>query len=101
MNTSTPDTCCIFLVDVENWFHILALPTTPDIAQENTLPSRVEPSFRRMLDLFSEHQVSVTCFFLGWVAERFPALAREAAERGHEIISHGYTHTLACRMICS
>src|SRR6266545_3316635 len=98
MNPSTPDTRCIFSVDVEDWFHILALPTTPDVAQWDTLPSRVEPNFRRMLDLFSEHRVSVTCFFLGWVAERFPTLVREAAERGHEIASHGYAHTLAYRM---
>jgi polysaccharide deacetylase family protein (PEP-CTERM system associated) len=98
MNTNTPDTRCIFSVDVEDWFHILALPTTPDVAQWDTLPSRVEPNFRRMLDLFSEHRVSVTCFFLGWVAERFPALVREAVERGHEIASHGYAHTLAYRM---
>jgi polysaccharide deacetylase family protein (PEP-CTERM system associated) len=95
MDTPTKDTHCIFSVDVEDWFHILALPTTPDLAQWNALQSRVEPSFRHLLDLFSEHGVKVTCFFLGWVAERFPMLVREALARGHEIASHGYAHVLA------
>ena len=36
----------------------------------------------------------MTCFFLGWVAERYPHLVREAAVRGHEIASHGYAHRL-------
>jgi polysaccharide deacetylase family protein (PEP-CTERM system associated) len=95
LRTPTHGTHCIFSVDVEDWFHILALPTTPDLAQWDGLQSRVEPSFRRLLDLFSEHGVTVTCFFLGWVAERFPALVREAAANGHEVASHGYAHVLA------
>jgi polysaccharide deacetylase family protein (PEP-CTERM system associated) len=40
----------------------------------------------------------MTCFFLGWVAERFPHLVREAATRGHEIASHGYAHRLVYTM---
>ena len=36
----------------------------------------------------------MTCFFLGWVAERRPELVREAASRGHEIASHGHLHQL-------
>ena len=40
----------------------------------------------------------VTCFFLGWVAERFPHLVREARARGHEIASHGYSHRLVYKM---
>jgi polysaccharide deacetylase family protein (PEP-CTERM system associated) len=54
----------------------------------------VEANFRRFLDLFEGAGVRITCFFLGWVAERFPALVREAAAREHEIASHGYRHRL-------
>ena len=39
-----------------------------------------------------------TCFFLGWVAEKFPQLVTEACRRGHEIASHGYGHRLAWSM---
>lgn len=89
---------CIFSVDVEDWFHILDTPAAPDIASWSALPSRVEMNFRRLLDLFSEQEKLVTCFFLGWIAERFPHLVREAVARGHEIASHGYAHRLAYTM---
>src|SRR5690348_8314384 len=89
---------CIFSVDVEDWFHILDLPSTPPISDWDNLPSRVEQNFLKLLDIFSEKKASVTCFFLGWVAERFPYLVKEAAKRGHEIASHGYAHRLAYQM---
>jgi polysaccharide deacetylase family protein (PEP-CTERM system associated) len=84
----------IFSVDVEDWFHILDVPSAPAISEWGGLPSRVEKNFRKLLDIFSEHNVQVTCFVLAWVAERFPHLVKEAAARGHEIASHGYAHRL-------
>ncbi len=84
----------IFSVDVEDWFHILDVPSAPAISEWSRLPSRVEQNFSRLLDIFSEYQVQVTCFVLGWIGERFPHLVREAVARGHEIASHGYGHGL-------
>jgi polysaccharide deacetylase family protein (PEP-CTERM system associated) len=84
----------IFSVDVEDWFHLLDDPNVPTIDQWATLPSHVEKNFSKLLDIFGHENVHVTCFFLGWVAERFPHLVKEAAERGHEIASHGYGHRL-------
>ena len=84
----------IFSVDVEDWFHILDVPSVPKISEWSGLPSHVEKNFTRMLDLFSEEKVQVTCFFLGWIAQRFPHLVKEAAARGHEVASHGYGHRL-------
>src|SRR6266568_827773 len=89
---------CIFSVDVEDWFHILDVPAAPEIDSWSRLPSRVEANFRHLLDLFSEQGKQVTCFFVGWIAERFPHLVREAVARGHEIASHGYAHRLAYSM---
>jgi len=89
---------CIFSVDVEDWFHILDLPTSPDVTEWEALPSRVEQNFLCLLDLFEEHQTRVTCFFLGWIGKRFPHLVKEAAKRGHEIASHGYAHRLVYQM---
>jgi polysaccharide deacetylase family protein (PEP-CTERM system associated) len=84
----------VFSVDVEDWFHILDVPSAPAISEWNGLPSRVEKNFLHLLDIFSEERVQVTCFFLGWVAERYSHLVKEAAARGHEIASHGYGHRL-------
>ena len=89
---------CVFTVDVEDWFHILALPKMPDLAEWSALPSHVASNFHAMLGIFRDRQVRVTCFFLGWVAERFPELVKAAADDGHEIASHGYAHTLVYQM---
>lgn len=89
---------CVFSIDVEDWFHILDSPATPVVEVWDTLPSRVERNLRRLFDLLDEHEVSATCFFLGWVARRFPCLVKEALGRGHEIASHGYAHRLVHHM---
>lgn len=88
----------ILSVDVEDWFHILESAAVPRFEAWTSQPSLVERNFRALLDLFSEFGARATCFFLGWVAERFPWLVREACARGHEIASHGYSHTLCYEM---
>ncbi len=89
---------CIFSIDVEDWFHILDTPAAPQIDQWAAMPSRVERNFLRLLDLFAEKRARTTCFFLGWVAKRFPRLVKEARQRGHEIASHGYSHQLVYKL---
>jgi polysaccharide deacetylase family protein (PEP-CTERM system associated) len=84
----------ILSVDVEDWFHILELESTPDVGRWSSLESRVEKNFHVLLDTFDQGDIKATCFFLGWVAERFPHLVKEAARRGHEVACHGYAHQL-------
>jgi polysaccharide deacetylase family protein (PEP-CTERM system associated) len=88
----------IFSIDVEDWYHILDVPSAPSLSQWDALPARVEANFRRLLDLLGEHDVRATCFFIGHIAQRFPALVREAKELGHEIASHSHTHRLVYEM---
>ena len=87
----------VFSVDVEEWFHILDVPSTPALAEWGAQESRVEKSFRSMLEVFAEKNVRTTLFFLAWVVERYPHLVREAVAGGHEIASHGYAHELVYR----
>jgi polysaccharide deacetylase family protein (PEP-CTERM system associated) len=89
---------CIFSVDVEDWFHILDVPSAPPVSEWDALPSRVEGSFLRLLDIFAKRNARVTCFFLGWIARRFPLLVKEAKTRGHEVASHGCSHKLVYEM---
>jgi len=84
----------ILSIDVEDWFHILEVESAPAAQQWDTLESRVERNFLSLLDEIDDAQASVSCFFLGWVAERYPHLVREASARGHEVASHGYAHQL-------
>lgn len=89
---------CIFSIDVEDWFHILDAPSTPQIAEWDFLTSRVEQNFLRLLEILADNNARVTCFFLGWVAKKFPHLVLQAAKQGHEIASHGYGHRLVYQM---
>jgi polysaccharide deacetylase family protein (PEP-CTERM system associated) len=84
----------VFTIDVEDWFHILEVEGTPDLSSWDILPSRLESNLRFLLDLLAAHDVRATCFTLGWVAKRFPTLLREAANLGHDIASHGFSHQL-------
>jgi len=76
-------------IDVEDWYHDAAgfglePPPSPE--------ARVDRNLRRLLDLLEKARTRATLFVLGEVAERFPALVRDAAARGHEIASHGHEH---------
>jgi polysaccharide deacetylase family protein (PEP-CTERM system associated) len=79
-------------IDVEDWFHIVDVRGAPPVEAWSAMPSRVERNCRKLLDMLAEHDTRATCFFLGWVAEKFPQLVRAAAAAGHEIASHGYSH---------
>jgi polysaccharide deacetylase family protein (PEP-CTERM system associated) len=85
-------------IDVEDYFHTEAMsPAAPRDAWDS-FPSRVQPMTERLMALFAEHNVKATFFFLGWVAERFPQLVRETADRGHEIACHSYWHRAVFRL---
>ena len=77
-------------VDVEDWFQVGAFEHVIDRADWDGLESRVEANTDAVLALFAEADVRATFFTLGWVAHRFPALIRRAADAGHEIASHGW-----------
>jgi polysaccharide deacetylase family protein (PEP-CTERM system associated) len=79
-------------VDVEDWFQVGAFETVIDRRAWDGLEHRVESNAEAVLDLFAEAGVKGTFFTLGWVAERYPAVIRRAAEAGHEIASHGWDH---------
>lgn len=78
--------------DVEEWFHAenlkAALPTT----DWTRLESRVEANTHALLDALADAGARATCFVLGWVARRYPALVRRMVADGHEIASHSDTH---------
>lgn len=77
-------------IDFEDWYQGLEIPHT----QWNGFEDRIVPVGRRLLELFAEARVRATFFVLGRVAERHPEIVREIAAHGHEIGTHGYSHTL-------
>lgn len=89
---ATSETAHVFTVDVEEYFQVHAFEGCLDRSDWGQLPSRVEDSTRKLLDILAAHDVRGTFFVLGWVAERHPDLVREIVEEGHEIASHGWGH---------
>jgi polysaccharide deacetylase family protein (PEP-CTERM system associated) len=79
-------------IDVEEWFHVCGIERIVPREAWDTLPSRVEESTRRVLDLLDRHGARATFIVLGWVAQRHPELIREIRAAGHEIGSHGMWH---------
>lgn len=90
----------LITIDVEDWYQVENLrPWFPPDSWDS-VPSRVAQNTRRLLNLLDKYgsEVKATFFVLGWVAQRFPALVREIAQRGHEVASHGVRHMLNDRM---
>lgn len=46
----------------------------------------------RLVDLFAEHGVPLTCFVPGWVIEAYPAAIETILKHDNEIGHHGYFH---------
>lgn len=81
-----------FTVDVEEYFQVSALEPYVPAGDWDRIPSRVEASMHKLLDILGSAGTRGTFFTLGWVAERHPAMMRRLVAEGHEIASHGYWH---------
>jgi len=80
-----------FTVDLEEWFHICGVPSLgPE--EWPRLPSRLEPTTHRMLDLLASAGITATFFVVGWLADRYPDLIQDVVSAGHEVGSHSYHH---------
>lgn len=74
-------------VDLEDYYCDLPFSTW------HNYENRVVSSTRVILDLFEKYKVEATFFVLGYIAEKHPELIEEIKSHGHEIASHGYSHT--------
>jgi polysaccharide deacetylase family protein (PEP-CTERM system associated) len=82
----------ILTVDVEEWFHICGVGGTLARAHWPTLPSRVEYTTDRLLELLDRAGVRATFFVLGYIARRHPQLVQRIVQAGHEVGTHGHVH---------
>ena len=77
-------------IDLEDWYQGVQV----DPRRWATFEDRVAPVTERLLDLLARARVRATFFTLGHVAERHPELVRAVASAGHEVASHGWSHSL-------
>ncbi|WP_244605506.1 polysaccharide deacetylase family protein [Halorussus marinus] len=74
--------------DLEHWHSATLLSS----ALEDPV-DRIEESVDIVLNLLRKHGVTATFFVVGEVAEEYPDLIDRVRSEGHEIGSHGHTHT--------
>jgi polysaccharide deacetylase family protein (PEP-CTERM system associated) len=81
--------------DIEDWTH-------PELVREHVAPNELRTVVREgteaILEVLERHNARGTFFILGDVARRFPDLVHRIARAGHEIGSHGYSHTPLWRL---
>ncbi len=77
-------------VDLEDWYQGLQIP----MSEWSHYEDRVEAATERLLTMLGDAGVKATFFTLGFVAERHPALVERVAAAGHEVATHGYSHSL-------
>lgn len=80
----------ILSIDYEDWF------TTShyrNVVNENNKKYILEKPTLQLLDMLEKNSTSATFFILGQVAKDCPELIKKITAGGHEIASHGYSHT--------
>lgn len=70
----------------------------PDLRAETDIQYGYREGVPRLLEMFDRHRIKVSAFIAGEAAERSPQIAREIAERGHEIAGHGRSHSSQMHM---
>jgi polysaccharide deacetylase family protein (PEP-CTERM system associated) len=77
----------ILTIDVEDWY------MDTDISTWSSYEDRIVKSTQKILEILDERNTKATFFVLGYVAEHFPELIEDIKDGGHEIGTHGYSHT--------
>ena len=65
-------------------------PGKRDLIVESIYQYGSRAGFWRLMRMFAERKIRVTCFGAALALERNPAAARAIADAGHEVCSHGY-----------
>lgn len=87
-----------FTVDLEDYFQTEVSSRSVKYEDWERMPSRIESSVHRLLDLLDEANTRATFFVLGWSARKYPGLVREVARRGHEVGCHSFRHQRVNRL---
>lgn len=97
-HSSLPETPCashLLTFDVEHWYEGFRYR---GLDGWQAYPPRDDKMVERLLDKLGETGQRSTMFFTGRYAEEFPHVVKRAAQEGHEIASHSYSHTVLSRL---
>src|SRR5215207_6625132 len=77
-------------IDFEDWYQGLEIP----YSEWDKYEDRIEAVGRKLLRILDEENAKATFFMLGYTAEKHPEIVKEIEAAGHEIGTHGFSHTL-------
>lgn len=96
--TAPTQPTAILTFDMEFWYNSEFLRPILEKMDVKAMGDRMEEQLDMVLPTLQSTGATATFFILGSVAKRYPALVRRVAEAGHEIASHGYSHTTLDRL---
>jgi len=82
-----------FTVDLEEWYQGIEVP----VSEWGGFKNRLQGATESLLSLLAEYDVRATFFVLGCNIPRIKALLKKIADAGHEIGTHGLSHTFIYR----
>ena len=77
-------------IDFEDWYQGIEIP----YADWDKFEDRIEAVGDKLLTILAEANTKATFFILGYVAEKHPEIIKRIEAEGHEIGTHGFSHTL-------
>ena len=77
-------------IDFEDWYQGLEIP----YSEWDKFEDRIEAAGDKLLGILEEGNTKATFFMLGYVAEKHPEIVKRIEAAGHEIGTHGFSHTL-------
>jgi polysaccharide deacetylase family protein (PEP-CTERM system associated) len=79
--------------DVEDWFTVRNMRDFFKHEEWDQQDLRVRIGLDFILEELARKNIKATFFILGWIADKCPQLVKDIDLAGHEICSHGYSHT--------
>jgi polysaccharide deacetylase family protein (PEP-CTERM system associated) len=77
-------------IDFEDWYQGLEIP----YSEWDGFEERIDKAADTLLNILDDADTRATFFMLGYVAEKHPDLVKRIEAAGHEIGTHGFSHTL-------
>ena len=84
----------ILTFDIEDWFHILDNDSTKTEQKWENYESRIHRNMDKIFSMLDESNYKATFFLVGWIARKYPEIAKKIDSMGFEIGSHSNMHQL-------
>lgn len=77
-------------IDFEDWYQGLEI----HYSEWDNYEDRIKAVSGKLLEILADTNSKATFFMLGYTSEKYPELVKEIEAAGHEIGTHGFSHTL-------